>query len=200
MKIIMNRIVLVCFFCLHLSAICVAENIYFTNSDPIDGLWSRPANWGDNKIPGSGDEARDFGNTSVSDPMLIDNSVSGSDAAECYNLNINGEYLTSQKSYLDIQGGELFVGHNFMVGTNGPYAGGVVNISGGQIFVGNQFSVGRHGEGLLTMTGGTVQVDGMLGIPTHTSVPTATGTFYLRGGAFYCTNIYTKYSRRITRY
>jgi hypothetical protein len=168
----------------------LADSIFFTNSEPADGLWSRTANWSTSTLPLSTDTAKVWQSTSSSDPMIVDSSMTGSNAALCYDLSINGASGTSPKAYLDITSGELIVGHNLMIGENGTNAGGVVNISGGQVTIANQLSIGRHGQGVLTMTGGVVEVGGLLGIPSHTSVITSTGSFYLIDGQISCDSLY----------
>ncbi len=110
-------------------------------------LWSTQANWENDTVPNISDTAH----IDLTDVVcLIDSTV----AAVCSSLRV-GYDNTGGPSYLNITGGSLTLTNGFLLGQNNTDSEGIVNISGGSVFV-RHSHIGGHGNGTLTISGGTL--------------------------------------------
>jgi hypothetical protein len=200
-KTILAILILVC-----VQQVAFGASIWFGNGDLNDGLWSRPDNWANDPraVPIMGDIVKigKYAAEDVNGPLLFDETVIDVNAAYCDQILIYGASIyEGDPLYQDVRasviftGGEFNVGDDFSIGESGQFAGGDVNITDCNITVGydsnltggHLFAVGKHQRGTLVMSGGVIDVNGTLGIPSHLNTGLSVGsTFELLGGTFIC--------------
>ena len=136
-----------------------------------DAKWSTKANWWGDAVPTN----RDIAFLDLAgDTTLIDSTVT----AVCDALRV-GEW--NWNCYLTMTGGSLTVDYDMYISTlqhPDGYGQGIVTMSGGTVNIGTNLMICKNGWwGLLEMTGGTINVGGTLWIPGGSDV--------LGGGAAY---------------
>ena len=157
----------------------------------VDKYWNNTNNWWNN-VPTSSDTANI--NKGQGIHPEIDATCQGFLEAKCNTLYLP-DWLDddAEMSYLYMTGGILTVGDDFVMGRWGgvmdgqpaPFDKGFFNISGGNVTIGGDFSVALSGEGTVNMTGGTINVNGVLKIPNGGTIGGAgvgTGRINLHGG------------------
>ena len=122
-------------------------------------LWSNGDNWSTGSPPAAGEDVFvDWGTTSVANPVLIDSTVTGYGAI----LRVGGGAPSSE--YISMTGGSLTLSGHLILGQgNGSTAdfemsGGVLTAN--SIWSGSMTSWGMGARGTLTMTDGTVILNG----------------------------------------
>ena len=134
-------------------------------------LWSDPANWESDSLPGSDDQAL----INIPDAnCLIDPSVT----AVCGALDVG---QNTGPCYLNMTGGSLTTGGNLRIGYSAD-SNGVFNMSGGTVSTGTgRLWIGYNSGslGTLTMTGGQMTVATKLELGKNSG---STGYIYIHGG------------------
>ncbi len=158
-----------------------AGTCWWKGASAVDRYWNNSNNWW-NAVPGSADTA-DLNKGQGIQPEIDANCVGGN-AAVCSILQLPNWLDDGGTScYLYMTGGILTIGSNFEMGCWGggsnPYDRGVMTMSNGTVTVGGYMSVGESGEGIINMTGGTIDIDGTLYIPKESA---GDGTVNLDGG------------------
>ncbi|MFZ2145597.1 MAG: hypothetical protein WAV28_00135 [Sedimentisphaerales bacterium] len=159
-------------FVLVLGSVSNAATVHWTDRGP-DHLWSTPANWESNKVPGVSDDAYiDVPAAKAPNGPVIQDGIN----AKIHGLGCE----VAGEPTMTMTGGTLEIGDWVWWG-DGAGSHGTFNMSGGTVTIGSDFELGwGGGEGTWNMTGGTVTV-GELIIPTDTG---AAGQLYLHGGTF----------------
>ncbi|UCG49475.1 MAG: hypothetical protein JSU94_06765 [Phycisphaerales bacterium] len=165
-----KKLAYVTFFVLMLvlSAGVSAED-FFWDRGGAGPLWSMPANWDPDGVPGSEDGAQ----INIPDAScLIDASVN----ATCGFLYVG--YNTGP-CYLDMTGGSLTLGGHLRIGDPSS-ATGIFKLSGGVVDTGGgRLWIGMNGTGTVIMTGGVMTAADKLEIGKNSS---GTGWLYIEGG------------------
>jgi hypothetical protein len=166
-------------------------------------LWSDPANWFSDVVPGSNDGAR----IDIPDAnCLIDSSVTaecsivdvGYNTGPCY-LNMTGGNLTmagyfrigyqaDSNGVFNMSGGTVSGSGEMRIGYNDG-AIGTLNMTGGEITVANKLHLGKESNGWIYLHGGTLNVTG--GESDDLEIgknSTGTGTLYMTGGVLNVTD------------
>lgn len=147
----------------------------------VNNLWSNGDNWSTGVPPVPGEDVFiDWGSTSALAPALIDSTVTGYGAV----LRAGGVQGTPTTEYIEMTGGTLTLSSHMILGQgNGSTAyfnmsGGI--LTAGSIWTGAMTNWGM-GTGLVTMTGGTINlnVEGLY--VSRDGSPSGLG-FELKGG------------------
>jgi len=183
--------------------LCVASSVtagyqYWTDGDPVDQLWTRAANWNENRVPDSSDSL-DITSFAANGPVIVTDvsAFAGQVGLGSYspvatvtmtmtegNLTV-GEWMivggrqghvNSGKGILDIDGGSINMGGGWFAVGNGGVEG-ELNITSGVVGA-SWFGIGRDADGVSV---GDVQLDGGE-IHTHTFDMGSLGTLDITGG------------------
>jgi hypothetical protein len=172
---------LICFvLLLSLAGDVKAVNVWWSDADPADSLWSTPGNWDTGTLPTSDDLVRlnETPGPTVANESAVANAILVGPEGNTGALTIDGGTLTTV-SWVPL-------GHSGGDGT--------VNMISGTFNIGNNFWPGSAGgTGTVNMTGGIITC-------TNFQIPntdTSTGNVYLNGGSISTINFGMKASGKL---
>lgn len=165
------------------------------DGDPADHLWSSPANWGPDGLPtmigNSGNRTRiesgsGNGNYPILDATIFDVDPNGAFADRVYVGDSHGDGSTAELRVTD--GAKLTISDDLNI-AYGNDSHGICYVSGPDtiIEIRDDIKVGRRGDGTLMMNGGTINVSGVIEIPSNTDTDSINkGHLQLNGGTITC--------------
>jgi hypothetical protein len=159
------------------------------------GIWNDADNW-TGGLPTIADTAN---LNRAGKTCLVDANHTGGSAAVCSALWLPS-YMEDGPGtcYLNMTGGTITVGNNFEMGRWASRDDvGELNLSGGTINIGGELHVGARnagdpnggGDGTINMTGGLIDVSGLMQVPKSTGGG-STGTINLDGGVIEVNSIF----------
>ncbi len=135
---------------------------YWDDKDAGDSDWDSPSNWNPDVLPTSNDSI-------TIDIPQSHCYVNSGVTANCNDISLGQWKADTNDCYLDVNGGTVLVGGDAKIGVfQVTGAGGGVGqlvLSSGNFNVAGDMHVGFDGKGTLQMTGGAVNIDGMLYTP-----------------------------------
>jgi len=165
------------------------------DGDPADHLWSSPANWGPDGLPtmigNTGNRTRiesgsGNGNYPILDATIFDVDPNGAFADRVYVGNSHGDGSTAELRVTD--GARLTISDDLNI-AYGNDSHGICYVSGPDtiIEIRDDIKVGRRGDGTLMMNGGTINVSGVIEIPSNTDTDSINkGHLQLNDGTITC--------------
>lgn len=163
-----------------------------------DHLWSSPNNWNPDGLPtmiGSTnnrtriDPGSGGGDYPILDSTIFDVDPMGAFADRLYVGHGQGDGSTAALWITD--GAKLTIGDDLNIAYNDG-SHGICYVSGRDtiIEIGDDIKVGRRGDGTLMMIGGTINLDGVIEIPSPTGTQSLNmGHLQLDGGTINCSGL-----------
>jgi len=168
------------------------------NGDPANHLWSSPRNWNPDGLPtmigNSNNRTRiesgsGHGNYPVLDATIFTTDPNGAFADRLYVGHQQGDNSTA-KLWV-INGAKLTVGDDLNIAYD-DNSHGICYVSGKSTVIDilDGVKVGRRGDGTLVMSGGTMNVSGIIEIPSQTNTQSLNiGHLQLDGGTINCSGL-----------